>query len=94
MPQKIKEVIEVFNVTCPCMINNTSPNTVPCLNYSHYTVHCLDDVGAWSYYCPKDLSTSLSCSRILENVTSDYSELCDVECVLNGNVSCVSVASI
>ena len=63
------------------------------LNYSQYIVHCLDDVGAWSYYCPKYLSTNLSCSRILENVTSDYSESYDVEYVLNG-VCLVSVASI
>ena len=26
---KIKEVIEIFNVTCPRMINITSPYTVP-----------------------------------------------------------------
>lgn len=84
--------VEMFNVTCPHIGNNTSPFAVPCQNYSHYEVQCLDDyLGAWNFYCPPDLSTNLSCSRILDNVTSDYSESCGVEYLYNLNASIVCV---
>ena len=86
-----REVVAMFNVTCPGDANSTQPFAVPCLNYSQYDVGCFDHVGAWNFFCPTDMSTNLSCSRILHNVTADYSETCEVEYrggILNASVAC------
>jgi len=60
-----RKSVDMFNVTCPGDTNSTSPFAVPCWNYSQYTVHCVDHMSAFNFYCPQNLSTNLSCSRIL-----------------------------
>ena len=83
-------VVAEFNVTCPLLSTNYStPFFVPCLNYTHYVVQCSEDVGMWNFNCPDDMRTNMSCSRIIGNVTEDYSESCNAEFGWNNSVSCM-----
>ena len=85
-----REVVAEFNVSCPLTTSsNPSFFHVPCLNYTHYIVQCSEDVGMWNFNCPDDMRTNMSCSRIIGNVTEDYSESCDAEFGWNNSVSCM-----
>ena len=84
------EAVSEFNITCPLMrSNNSSSFFVPCVNFTHYEVQCSEDVGMWNFNCPDEMWTNMSCSRIIGNVTAEYSETCDVEFSWNNSITCV-----